>query len=230
MHVWGVKPCVLCVCVGLVCVVCWGCVCFLANDFWRDIQRWPPNWSTNSRVTQVTPIQRTASESAHQFTGSGSLFHPLGGRWRMARPETREPDQFDIGKSRDGWQHEVASRVEESFGMFSSPERSPGAGLALSCCPTCRSEVGFLHTTAGRPLPSVPLESTWLLRFHCWHAVLPAVLNSRIHRGCPFLIRARLQPPPHCFAFSLDKLSVSRSFPLHAFHPELSAPPDSKVP
>ena len=34
------------------------------------------------------------------------------------------------------------------------------------------------RSTAGWLLPTVPLASTWLLLFHCWHAVLPAVLNS----------------------------------------------------
>ena len=46
----------------------------------------------------------------------------------------------------------------------------------------------------------------------------------------PTLETARLQPLSDCFALSLDRLdtSVSRSFPLHAFHSELSAPPDNK--
>ena len=61
--------------------------------------------------------------SVHQFTGVREF---VPSSWRAlahgARPETREPDQFEFGKSRDGWQHEVASRVEESFRMFSSPE------------------------------------------------------------------------------------------------------------
>ena len=92
--------------------------------------------------------------------------------------------------------------------------------------PTSLEIAEVARTTAGRLLPSVPLESTWLLKFHCWHAVLPA----RIHRGCKRLIRARLQSLSDCFAFSLDKLDtiVSQSSPLHAFHSELFAPPDSK--
>ena len=53
----------------------------------------------------------------------------------------------------------------------------------------------------------------------CWHAVLPAVLNSRIHRGCPRLIPS--SDCSHCptASLSLDNLhtSVSRSSPLHAF-------------
>ena len=86
------------------------------------------------------------------------------------------------------------------------------------------------RTAAGWTLSSAPLESTWSLRFHCWHAVLPAVLNSRIRRGCPRWIPS--SDCSHCptASLSLDRLdtSVSRSSPLHAFHSELSAPPDNK--
>ena len=58
----------------------------------------------------VTPILRAASDSAHQLTGVRGFVPPS---WRAlahgARPETHEPDQFEFGKSREGWQHEVAS-------------------------------------------------------------------------------------------------------------------------
>ena len=33
-----------------------------------------------------------------------------------ARPEPREPDDYEPGSVRTGWQHEVASRVEEFSG------------------------------------------------------------------------------------------------------------------
>ena len=58
--------------------------------------------------------------------------------------------------------------------------------------------------------------------------MLPAVLNSRIHRGCPRLIPSSVCSHCTTASLSLDSLdtSVSRSSPLHAFH--LSAPPDNK--
>ena len=82
------------------------------------------------------------------------------------------------------------------------------------------------RTAAGRPLSSTPLESTWSLRFHYWHAVLPAVLNSRIHRSCPRLIPSSATVTVRLLRFSLDKLTPAslgahrstlstRSSPLH---------------
>ena len=66
----------------------------------------------------------------------------------------------------------------------------------------------------------------------CWHAVLPAVHNSRIHRGCPRFIPIPRSDCSHCptASLSLDSLdtSVSRGSLLHAFHSELSAPPNNK--
>ena len=228
----------------VVCVLVWCVLCvFGLSAFWPMIFG---ETSSGGRhlIDQlkghpVTPIQRAASESAHQFTGSGSLFLPLGGRWRMG-PDLRRGNLISSMSARaetggsTKWLPELKNHLgcslhqKEALALVWHSLIAQHAGLR------CGSFLGesLPHTTAGRPLPSVPLESTWLLRFHCWHAVLPAVLKSRIHRGCPRLIRARLQPLSDCFAFSLDKLdtSVSRSFPLHAFLPELSAPPDSKVP
>ena len=53
----------------------------------------------------------------------------------------------------------------------------------------------------------------------CWHAVLPAVLNSRIQRGCPRLIPSSICSHCPTASLSLDRFdtSVSRSSPLHAF-------------
>ena len=48
-----------------------------------------------------------------------------------ARPETRDPDQFEFGRSRDGWQHEVASRTEEVFRDVLFTRMSPGAVAAM---------------------------------------------------------------------------------------------------
>ena len=68
-----------------------------------------------------------------------------------ARPEPREPEEFEPGTTRDGWQHEAASHVEESFRAESLFPRmcdsrnallrsqgGPGAGLELSTCPVNR--------------------------------------------------------------------------------------------
>ena len=65
-----------------------------------------------------------------------------------ARPEPREHEDFEPGCTRDGWQHEASSRMEETFraeSLFPRMDDSgkallrsqggPGAGLALSTCP-----------------------------------------------------------------------------------------------
>ena len=57
------------------------------------------------------------------------------------------------------WHSEPASQVH-----FSLIGESLPASLEIA-------EVA--RTTAGRPLSPAPLESTWSLRFLCWHAVLP---------------------------------------------------------
>ena len=38
-----------------------------------------------------------------------------------ARPEPREPEDFEPGTTRDGWQHEAGSRVEETIRAESLP-------------------------------------------------------------------------------------------------------------
>ena len=99
----------------------------------------------------------------------------------------------------------------QSVYFIGSPSNSSGLPITLvsGCfCMTWRSELDsqglsllgealrsslvaeVARSTAGQLLPSVPLASTWSLWFHCWHTVLPALLNSCIHRGCPQLIRA----------------------------------------
>ena len=68
-----------------------------------------------------------------------------------ARPEFREPVDFELGDTRNGWQHEPASRVEESFretNLFPRmgdarkalvrSQRGSGAGLVLSTSPVNR--------------------------------------------------------------------------------------------
>ena len=67
-----------------------------------------------------------------------------------ARPQSREPDDYEPGRVRTRWQHEAASGVEElrreDFFMGVGEDAKvlvrskggPGAGLVLSSCPTCR--------------------------------------------------------------------------------------------
>ena len=68
-----------------------------------------------------------------------------------ATPEPREPEDFEPGCTRDGWQHEASSRIEETFrgeSLFARvddpgkallrSQGEPGTGLALSTCPVSR--------------------------------------------------------------------------------------------
>ena len=67
-----------------------------------------------------------------------------------SRPESREPVDFEPGDTRNGWQQEAASRVEESFretNLFPRMgdarkalvrSQGSGAGLARSTCPVKR--------------------------------------------------------------------------------------------
>ena len=89
-----------------------------------------------------------------------------------ARPLPREPDQFEPGGQRAGWQHEGSARLEEAFreylfAVMTDSENAlvrsqggPGAGAAFSACPTCaitRVDPHLLRTLLFRrlrlPLP-----------------------------------------------------------------------------
>ena len=59
-------------------------------------------------------------------------------------------------------------------------------------------------SAAGWLLRSVPLASTWLLWYRCWHAVLPVVLNSW---GYPRLIWALTATAGHLLRFLLTSLT-----------------------
>ena len=99
-----------------------------------------------------TPCLQAVASAARDLTGVGG-FEPPSWRELMtgARPEPREPEEFEPGTTRDGWQHEASSHVEESFRAESLFPRmcdsrkallrsqgGPGAGLALSTCPVNR--------------------------------------------------------------------------------------------
>ena len=84
------------------------------------------------------------------------------------------------------------------------------------------------RSAAGWLLPSVPLASTWLLWFRCWHAVLPTVPNFLwIHPLDPSLKAATVR----LLRFLLTGLTPASAGALRSaprFPLELSAPPDNK--
>ena len=85
------------------------------------------------------------------------------------------------------------------------------------------------RTTAGWPLSSASLESTWSVGTPCFPPCSTLVSTEVAHVW--FRSRARTAVTVRLLrSFSLDSLdtSVSRSSLLHAFHSELSAPPDNK--
>ena len=63
-----------------------------------------------------TPCLQAVASAARDLTGVGG-FEPPSWRELMmgARPEPRGPEEFEPGTTKDGWQHEAASHVEESF-------------------------------------------------------------------------------------------------------------------
>ena len=98
-----------------------------------------------------TPCLRAASEAAWSLHGILGWSPPSWNAVRDGtRPETRQPEEYEPGSTR-GWQHEAASRVDQRFrneDLFARltdsgqalvrSQGGPGAGLALSTCPTCR--------------------------------------------------------------------------------------------
>ena len=105
-----------------------------------------------------------------------------------ARPAIREPDEFEPGGLRKGWQHEAASRVEQQFrdqvlferllaqdrAMIRS-QAGPGAGTAFSVVPT-----GFLTQ-----IPLRLFRVVLLRRFR-----LPLPLSGGLHSRAPLLVSA----------------------------------------
>ena len=111
----------------------------VANMFLEKLEGWPD-----------TPFLGAAAVSARTLTGTMGIEPPS---WRAladgARPEPQEPDEFVPGISRQGWQHEAASRVERHFRdrvLFSRmapreralvrSQAGAGASLALTVAPT----------------------------------------------------------------------------------------------
>ena len=97
-----------------------------------------------------TPTLAAVAESAHGVFGVQGFEPPS---WRElshgARPPLREPDEYEPGGTRRGWQHEAASRVErqhrevEILPRLTDSEKAslrsqsgPGAASALSAVPS----------------------------------------------------------------------------------------------
>ena len=104
----------------------------VANMFLEKLEGWPD-----------TPFLGAAAVSARTLTGTMGFEPPS---WRAV---PQEPDEFEPGISRQGWQHEAASRVKRHFRdrvLFSHmgpreralvrSQAGAGAGLALTVAPT----------------------------------------------------------------------------------------------
>ena len=101
----------------------------------------------------TTPRLQAVARVARDLTGLGGFQMPSWRELAMgARPGAPEPEHFEPGCTRDGWQHEVASRVEETFraedlfarmgdpgkALLRSQGEDQVQGLALSTCPVSR--------------------------------------------------------------------------------------------
>ena len=109
----------------------------------------------------LTPVLGQAASTARELVG-GQRFEPPS--WRALavgrRPLDREPEEFEPGTVRRGWQHEASSRVErkhreeELFSRMTNASRAlirsqarPGAGLAVHESTVSRHTFSF----AGLP-------------------------------------------------------------------------------
>ena len=74
-----------------------------------------------------SPCLSSASRAAASLDGVRGWEVP---QWsalaRGLRPEVVEPDAYQPGCSRQGWQHEVSSRLEEEFSESLFPHMVPG--------------------------------------------------------------------------------------------------------
>ena len=100
----------------------------------------------------TSPTLQEAATSRRELIGTMGFEFPT---WREmaegSRAPDREPEDFEPGCVRRGWQHEASSRVHQSFretdlfprmneasrALVRSQART-GGGVALSTCPTCR--------------------------------------------------------------------------------------------
>ena len=63
-----------------------------------------------------SPSLRAASQAATELDGIEGFILPQWSDLAAGfRPENREPEDHEPGSTRDGWQHEASSRVEQHF-------------------------------------------------------------------------------------------------------------------
>ena len=129
-----------------------------------------------------TPCLRVAATAAWSITGV-MRFEPPS--WtdlaRGARPAQYQPEDFEPGASRGGWQQEAACRIEqraqdnlllrlpESGKALLRSHGGPGAGLAFTTCPTCRITKKDPHVFRVLLLRHLHLPLPWTLhRLPVW--------------------------------------------------------------
>ena len=85
------------------------------------------------------------------------------------RPPPREPDEFDPGSQRSGWQHEAVSRVERSFrDAVLFPQFSEQARALVDLL---QGDFGQQYVVLLESDPQCPLQGFWA-------AVLTETLKS----------------------------------------------------
>ena len=96
-----------------------------------------------------TPCLRAAATAAWSITGVMGFEPPSWTAFaRGARPAQHQPQDFEPGASRGGWQHEAVCRIQQraqdnlllrlpDSGMaLLRSQGGPGAGLVFTTCPT----------------------------------------------------------------------------------------------
>ena len=120
---------------------------------------------------------------ATDLTGVGGFEPPAMG----ARPEPRELEDFELGCTKDGWQHEASSRTEETFraesrqGVVTLSRWTKGQ-LALSTCLVNRLTSFHPAAVPGHSVPSVALS------LPSNRAKLPVWPSTRLSRPSPSIL------------------------------------------
>ena len=99
----------------------------------------------------------------------------MGSTCTWTRPTPRQPDEFEPGCDRSGWQHEVASKVEEEFRVGNLFGRLDDASKALMRLRRNWIGIGIVHLSAVPSHPSGALFVSGLFR----HLRLPLPLTGR---------------------------------------------------
>ena len=96
-----------------------------------------------------TRFLRANEEARRDLTGVMGFEPPsLQAAAAGARPELREPDEFEPGTTRQGWQREASSRVEHSF------EKGPSTEFPNMCR-------GLIRPQAGTRVEAAFPKSLW---------------------------------------------------------------------